>query len=193
MRRGALSREGADAGFRVCHCGQCLRTHGHAPGYSKARVAETRHPGRRRRDLVRIIEGSKARLLRQMRIRVCFWRMEGADGVSITAGSLKTPTGLKTARHIFTADQRAITTKIATGAPQDRAPCPAIQSTFLVGKRTIIGSGKCLSAAGIVRDRGACRRPACAIAASAVGSTARPRLYEWRRPSTYRLKGEEKT
>jgi hypothetical protein len=47
-----------------------------------------------------------------------FWQRIGAAEVSMTAGSLRTPTGLKTARHIFASDKGDYY-EIADGVPQD--------------------------------------------------------------------------
>lgn len=101
----------------VCHCGQCRRSHGHSPGYSKARNSELTIEGE---DAVRWYASSPE--AKRGFCKKCgsslFWRMEGADGTSITAGSLERPTGLKTARHIFAADKGDYY-EIADGVPQD--------------------------------------------------------------------------
>jgi hypothetical protein len=100
----------------VCHCGQCRHAHGHAPGYSAARRAEM------------IIEGegnvawySASDSARRGYCRFCgsplFWAPNDGDTVSVSAGSLKAPTGLKTARHIF-ADDKGDYYQIADGVPQ---------------------------------------------------------------------------
>ena len=112
----------------VCHCNQCRRTHGHAPGYSKARIAETSIEGE---DAV--IWFASSQEAKRGFCAKCgsslFWRMEGADGVSITAGSLKTPTGLRTARHIFAADKGDYY-EIADGVPQDPGSMSGNPVTF---------------------------------------------------------------
>jgi hypothetical protein len=112
----------------VCHCGQCRRTHGHAPGYSKARIAELATEG----------EGSLAwyassKEAKRGFCRACgsslFWRSRDSDGISITAGSLKAPTGLKTARHIFAADKGDYY-EIADSVPQDPGTMSGDPVTF---------------------------------------------------------------
>ncbi|HVT52003.1 MAG TPA: GFA family protein [Dongiaceae bacterium] len=101
----------------VCHCSQCRRNHGHAPGYSKARIAELTIEGEG--DLTWYASSKEAQ---RGFCRKCgsnlFWRIEGSDGVSITASSLRAPTGLKTVRHIFAADKGDYY-DIADGVPQD--------------------------------------------------------------------------
>ena len=58
-----------------------------------------------------------------------FWQRIGAKEVSMTAGSLKAPTGLKTARHIFAADKGDCYT-IADGVPQDPGTMSGDPVTF---------------------------------------------------------------
>ncbi len=101
----------------VCHCGQCRRTHGHAPGYSKARPTEITIEGEGDVSWYASSKEAKRGFCGRCGSSL-FWRLEGGDGVSVTAGSLKAPTGLKTARHIFAADKGDYY-EIADGAPQD--------------------------------------------------------------------------
>jgi hypothetical protein len=101
----------------VCHCGQCRRTHGHAPGYSKARLTEITIEGEGDVSWYASSKEAKRGFCGRCGSSL-FWRLEGGDGVSVTAGSLKAPTGLKTARHIFAADKGDYY-EIADGAPQD--------------------------------------------------------------------------
>ncbi len=86
-----------------CHCGQCLRWHGNFAGYTAAPWAN-----------IELTGGSELQwfdsssFARRGFCRRCgsslFWERPGSGEVSITAGSLDKPTGLKTIRHIFTAD-----------------------------------------------------------------------------------------
>jgi len=112
----------------VCHCGQCRRSHGHPPGYSKARTAEMTVDGE---DAI-VWYGSS----REARRGFCgkcgsslFWQRIGAPEISMTAGSLKTPTGLKTARHIFAADKGDYY-EIADGVHQDPGTMSGNPVTF---------------------------------------------------------------
>jgi len=86
----------------VCHCSRCLRTHGHAAAYSACA----------RRDLV--LEPSDALRWYEFDDRsrgFCgecgaslFWSAAERDTISIAAGTLDRPTGLKTVAHIYTRD-----------------------------------------------------------------------------------------
>jgi hypothetical protein len=100
----------------VCHCGQCQRNHGYAPGYSAARKAEFTVEGEGN-----VVWYRSSDQARRGFCRTCgsslFWTSEERDTVSITAGSLDAPTGLKTVLHIMTADKRDYYT-IADGVPQ---------------------------------------------------------------------------
>jgi hypothetical protein len=87
----------------ACHCRRCRRTHGHYAAYAACA----------RGDLV--VEDTAALRWFQEEGRArgfcaecgarLFWRADGRDRVSIAAGTLDEPTGLKTVAHIFTGDQ----------------------------------------------------------------------------------------
>jgi hypothetical protein len=90
----------------VCHCGQCRRAHGHVAAYSAAR-----------REHLRILEDSELRWYHpkdhnDSALRgfcgVCgaslFWHMPDSATVSIAAGTLDLPTGLRTIKEIYTED-----------------------------------------------------------------------------------------
>jgi hypothetical protein len=112
----------------VCHCGQCRRSHGHTPGYSKARTAEMAIEGEG--NLVWFGSSEEAR---RGFCGTCgsslFWQRLGAAEVSMTAGSLDAPTGLKTARHIFAADKGDYY-QIADGVQQDAGTMSGDPVTF---------------------------------------------------------------
>lgn len=87
----------------ACHCGQCQRTHGNYSAYTMAQTADielTENGG------LHWYQSSET--ARRGFCRVCgtslFWEPKGKDTMSIAAGSLDQPTGLKTIRHIFVAD-----------------------------------------------------------------------------------------
>jgi len=82
----------------VCHCGRCRRTHGDAAGYSRCAVGD-----------LDVSESSGLRWFAQdgRERGFCarcgaslFWRVAGGATVSIAAGSLDAPTGLRTVAHI---------------------------------------------------------------------------------------------
>jgi len=88
----------------VCHCGQCRRQHGSPPGYTQAAWEHVRLAGEEALTWYRSSEKARRGFC-----RICgsslFWEPIGAGRVSIAAGSLDSPTGLKTIRHIFVADK----------------------------------------------------------------------------------------
>jgi hypothetical protein len=112
----------------VCHCGQCQRNHSYAPGYSAARKAELTVEGADNIAWYRSSEQARRGFCRTCGSSL-FWETEGKDTVSITAGSLDAPTGLKTVLHIMTADKHDYYT-IADGVPQVEGRSPANPITF---------------------------------------------------------------
>ena len=100
----------------ACHCTQCRRQSGH-------HVAATRAP----RDAVQIDGGeaitwyAASDEARRGFCRNCgsqlFWEANDAVKLSIFAGTLDDPTGLRLARHIFVAD-KADYYEIGDGLPQ---------------------------------------------------------------------------
>ena len=103
----------------VCHCERCRRTHGHAAAYAACA----------REDLVVHDAGSLRWYVADERARgFCsgcgaslFWRADGRDTISIAAGTLDPPTGLRTVAHIHTRDQGDY---YETGAEGARHPGP---------------------------------------------------------------------
>ena len=85
-----------------CHCAQCRKTHGHVGAYTNAP-----------RDAVAITESRGLKWYRSSdfaRRGFCgecggtlFWERDGAAVISIAAGTLDAPTGLKTVLQIHTA------------------------------------------------------------------------------------------
>src|SRR5918998_417249 len=90
-------------GVVVCHCERCRRTHGHAAAYTACA----------REDLAVSEEGALRWYAADDRERgfcgTCgaslFWRAAGRGTVSIAAGTLDPPTGLRTVAHIHTRDR----------------------------------------------------------------------------------------
>ncbi|MBM3545626.1 MAG: GFA family protein [Alphaproteobacteria bacterium] len=85
----------------VCHCGQCRRWHGHVGAYTRVaqsdlkvegEVAWFRSSERARRGFCRDCGSS------------LFWERTDSDQVSITAGTLEEPTGLRIVLQIFAED-----------------------------------------------------------------------------------------
>jgi hypothetical protein len=87
----------------VCHCERCRRTHGHAAAYTACAAGH----------LVVHEDGALRWYAADGRERgFCsrcgaslFWRAAGRDTVSVAAGTLDPPTGLRTVAHIHVRDQ----------------------------------------------------------------------------------------
>lgn len=85
----------------VCHCGQCRRWHGHVGAYtnvSKKQFNLVRSDG-----LSWFVSSSSAQ---RGFCHTCgsslFWERIGGDSISVAAGTLTPPTGLRTSLQIFT-------------------------------------------------------------------------------------------
>ncbi len=86
-----------------CHCSQCQRTHGNFAAYAAAAI-----------DAVTFIEERGLRWYASSeagRRGFCaecgaslFWRKEGSGSISIAAGSIDQPSGLRTIGHIYAVD-----------------------------------------------------------------------------------------
>jgi len=86
----------------VCHCSRCLRTHGHAAAYSACASDDlvlVRADGLRWYEAENRARGFCGRCGASL-----FWRALGRDTISIAAGTLDQPTGLRTVAHIHTRD-----------------------------------------------------------------------------------------
>lgn len=88
----------------VCHCGQCRRQHGAPPSYTAASWSDIKLGGAGHLKWYQSSEHARRGFC-----RICgsslFWEPIGSGRVSIAAGSLNKPTGLRTVRHIFVADK----------------------------------------------------------------------------------------
>lgn len=99
----------------ICHCSRCRRTHGHFAAYTAApeqAVTLTQDRGLR----WYIADGRERGFCCECGASV-FWRRTGSDRISIAAGTLDAPTGLRTAFHIFT-DSRGDYYEITDELPQ---------------------------------------------------------------------------
>ena len=85
-----------------CHCSRCRRTHGHFAAYTACE-----------RDHLELVEQRGLRWYESdgRRRGFCgtcgasvFWERERSEAVSISAGTLDEPTGLRPSHHIFTDD-----------------------------------------------------------------------------------------
>lgn len=94
-----------------CHCAMCLKWHGHVGAYTAANRADVTIEGESSLAWYRSSGFAERGFCRTCGSSL-FWRRLGSDILSISAGTLDQPTGLKTVRHIFTehvADYYAIT------------------------------------------------------------------------------------
>jgi hypothetical protein len=83
-----------------CHCSRCRRTHGHFAAYTAApkdALTLTEERGLR----WYIADGRERGFCAACGASM-FWRRTGSGEISIAAGTLDAPTGLRTASHIFT-------------------------------------------------------------------------------------------
>ena len=88
----------------VCHCVECRRWHGNPGAYTAAARDALRLTGE---DRLRWIDSPESDA--QARRAFCgecgsslFWDVPGRDTISIAAGTLDPPTGLRTVKHIYT-------------------------------------------------------------------------------------------
>ena len=110
----------------ACHCGQCRRTSGHHVAATQAYRADLAIEGSQAITWYRASEAARRGFCKTCGGQL-FWDPEGAETVSIFAGSLDQPSGLKLAEHIFVAD-KADYYEIADGLP--RRPQGRAQTTI---------------------------------------------------------------
>jgi hypothetical protein len=88
----------------LCHCSQCRRFHGHAGPYTAVAREGFHLIAERGLSWYRSSE-----IARRGFCGICgsslFWERLGAPRISIAAGSLDPPTGLKIIRHTYVADK----------------------------------------------------------------------------------------
>ena len=85
-----------------CHCDECKRWHGHVGAYAAARTVDVAVSG----DAVKWVTSERSdRHARRGFCAECgsslFWRPEDDDTISIAAGTLDRPTGLRTVGHWY--------------------------------------------------------------------------------------------
>lgn len=82
-----------------CHCGRCRRTHGHVAAYTEVAAADlalVQDEGLR----WYVADGRERGFCRECGASV-FWRRRDERNISVAAGTLDEPTGLRTVAHIF--------------------------------------------------------------------------------------------
>ena len=85
-----------------CHCTRCRRTHGHFAAYSACARGDLEFLADRGLRWYEI-DGARYGFCSECGARL-FWSREERPTISIAAGTLDEPTGLRASRHIFTAD-----------------------------------------------------------------------------------------
>ncbi len=95
---------GALRGVIACHCGQCRKTGGHHSAMTSAPSANIELTASESLVWYRSSDTAERGFCNRCGGNV-FWKLAGRDDISITAGTLDTPTNLKIESHIFVADK----------------------------------------------------------------------------------------
>lgn len=88
----------------ACHCEQCRRTSGHFPVYTSVLAEDLAFTEDATLRWFRSSEEAERGFCSNCGGNL-FWRRFDSPDISITAGSLDAPTGLRIAQHIFVASQ----------------------------------------------------------------------------------------
>src|SRR5260221_13924031 len=99
-----------------CHCGQCRRFHGHVGAYTNAALADVTFAEQRGLRWYQSSSTARRGFCGECGSSLFWQRTDGAT-ISIAAGCLDAPTGLKTVAHIFVA-HRGDYYEIADGVRQ---------------------------------------------------------------------------
>jgi hypothetical protein len=86
-----------------CHCGRCRRAHGHFAAYTQLAMADLALLEDRGLGWY-VADGRERGFCRECGATL-FWRRAGEASISIAAGTLEEPTGLRTVAHIFVASK----------------------------------------------------------------------------------------
>lgn len=109
---------GALRGIIACHCSQCRRTSGHYVAMTSAPSANIELTASATLVWYRSSDTAERGFCNRCGGNL-FWKQRGRDAISITAGTLDTPTGLAVEEHIFVADKSDYYT-IEDGLPMER-------------------------------------------------------------------------
>jgi len=91
-------------GVIACHCSQCRRTSGHYAAMTSAPSANVELTANDRLVWYQSSVEAKRGFCSECGGNL-FWRLAGRDDMSITAGTLDSPTNLAILEHIFVADK----------------------------------------------------------------------------------------
>jgi hypothetical protein len=91
-------------GVIACHCSQCRRTSGHHAAMTAASSANIEIMASDRLLWYKSSDSAERGFCGRCGGNL-FWKQAGRDAISITAGTLDSPTGLAVERHIFVADK----------------------------------------------------------------------------------------
>jgi hypothetical protein len=86
----------------ICHCAQCRRQHGHAAAFTNAPKEKFKFLEDRGLTWYRSSDGAERGFCRECGSNL-FWRRVNGSTLSVTPGSLESPTGLTCGAHVFTA------------------------------------------------------------------------------------------
>jgi hypothetical protein len=109
---------GALRGIIACHCSQCRRTSGHYAAMTSAPSANIELTASATLVWYRSSDSAERGFCNRCGGNL-FWKQRGRDAISITGGTLDTPTGLAVEEHIFVADKSDYYT-IEDGLPAKR-------------------------------------------------------------------------
>jgi hypothetical protein len=85
-----------------CHCGQCRRFHGHLGAYTNTALSDFRFDEKRGLRWYQSSSFAQRGFCGECGSSL-FWQRIGDDLISVAAGCLDAPTGLRTVGHIFVA------------------------------------------------------------------------------------------
>ena len=87
----------------LCHCGMCRKMHGHVGAYTNVQRAQLSFAEQRGLRWYRSSDIARRGFCGECGSTL-FWERHGAETVSIAAGTLDAPTGLRTTLQIHVAD-----------------------------------------------------------------------------------------
>ena len=105
-----------DRGVVACHCAQCRKQSGHHFAATRAQLEDLSISGEGDIKWYKASEHAERGFCQNCG-SVLFWKQKEVSHISILAGCLDSPTGLKLTRHIFT-DDKGDYYKIADGADE---------------------------------------------------------------------------